>query len=73
MQACARGRYGNEFGRACLGKPRLVGMSLVPVMDNLSAEAMAYRLHYEIREARRANHASSRLSRPIVACKVSKA
>jgi len=73
MQACARGRYGNEFGHAGLGKPRLVGMSLVPVMNNQSAGAMAYRLHHETRGVRRANHASSRLRRPIVACKVSKA
>jgi hypothetical protein len=35
MQACARGRYGNEFGHACLGKPRLIGMSLVPVTTSL--------------------------------------
>jgi hypothetical protein len=34
MQAYARGRYGNEFGHAYVGKPRLVGMSPVPVMSN---------------------------------------
>jgi len=73
MQACARGRYNNEFGHAWVGKPHLVGMSLVSPMNNQSAGAMAYRLHHETRRARRANHASSRLRRPIVACKVSNA
>jgi hypothetical protein len=73
MQACARGRSTNEFGHACVGKPHLIGMSLVSLMNNQSAEAMAYRLHHEASRARRASHALSRLRRPIVACKVSSA
>jgi len=73
MQACARGRYSNEFGPACVGQPHLIGMSLVSLINNQSAGAMAYRLHHETRRARRANHASSRLGRPIVGCKVSNA
>jgi hypothetical protein len=73
MQACARDRYSNEFGHACVGKPHLVRMSVVSLMNNQSAGAMAYRLHYETRRAWRANHASNRLRRPIVAYKVSKA
>ena len=49
MQACARGRCSNEFGHAWVGKPHLVGMSLVSLMDNQSAGAMAYRLHRKTR------------------------
>jgi hypothetical protein len=46
MQACARGRYSNEFRHAWVGKAHLIGMSLVSLMNNRTAGAMAYRLHH---------------------------
>jgi hypothetical protein len=73
MKACARGRYSNEFRHACVGKAHLIGMSLVSLMNNQSAGAMAYRLHHEASGARRADHALSRLRHPIVECMVSSA
>jgi hypothetical protein len=66
MQACARGRYSNEFRHAWVGKAHLIGMSLASLMNNRSAGAMAYRLHHEASRMRRANHASSRLRHSIV-------
>jgi len=55
MQACAQGRYSNEFRHAWVGKAHLIGMSLASLMNNRSAGAMAYRLHHEASRARRAN------------------
>ena len=39
MKACARGWYSNEFDPSCVGKTRLVGMSLVSVMNKRFAGA----------------------------------